>query len=135
MYKNKTINSSKIEEEIYKLLREKYSKVKRQYRSEEYPFACDFYIPEIDTYIEYQGTWFHGKEPYIGTEEQKSIIELWKAKSVELNFQGKEKRQYKRAIKIWTIEDPLKREIAKKNNLNWIEFFNMNQFLDWFNMQ
>ena len=92
--------------------------------SEEYPFPCDFYIPSIDTYIEYQGFWTHGKEPYIGSEEQKNVLNLWK---------NKNSTQYKRAIKTWTIEDIKKREIAIQNNLNWLEFFNMNQFMHWFN--
>ena len=86
-------------------------------------------------YIEYQGHWTHGNEPYIGTNEQNEILEIWRNKSNELNFKGRTKNQYKRAIKIWTLEDPLKRKTVKENNLNWIEFFNMNEFLDWFNHQ
>ena len=41
--------------------------------------------------------------------------------------------QFLRAIDVWTISDPLKRKTAKKNNLNWIEFFNMEQFMEWYN--
>ena len=78
----------------------------------------------MDLYIEYQGFWTHGKEPYIGSDEQKEIIKLWASKNTD---------QYKRAIKTWTIKDPLKRETAKKNNLNWIEFFNIKQFMKWYN--
>ena len=122
--KNKTINSSKIEEEIYKLLCEKYNDVKRQYTCEQYPYACDFYVPSKKLYIEYQGTWFHGNEPYIGTNEQNSVLNLWK---------NKNSPQYKRAIKTWSESDVLKRNTAKEHKLNWIEFFNMNEFLDWFN--
>ena len=40
---------------------------------------------------------------------------------------------------IWEIRvfkivkyNPLKRETARKNNLNWIEFFNMKQFMEWY---
>lgn len=39
---------------------------------------------------------------------------------------------YRAAIQTWTVKDPLKREIAKKNSLNWIEFWNMYQFEKWF---
>ena len=131
---NNTFSTSQSEELIYNLLCKKFDNVIRQYRSEKYPFDCDFYIPSIDTYIEYQGTWHHGKEPYIGSEKQQQIIEKWKAKSLELNFQGNKKCQYSRAINIWTIEDPSKRQAAKENNLNWFEFFDMTQFLDWFNI-
>ena len=73
------------------------------------------------------------KEPYIGTDEQKEIIKLWEKKSQEINFKGELKENYNNAIYTWTIRDTLKRETAKKNNLNWIEFFNMKQFMDWYN--
>lgn len=39
---------------------------------------------------------------------------------------------YKNVINVLTIKDPLKRKTAKYNNLNWIEFFNMKQFNEWF---
>ena len=32
-------------------------------------------------------------------------------------------------LRTWTVKDPLKRHIVKENNLNWLEFFNMNDFL------
>lgn len=121
---NKTFNSSKIEDKIYKLLCEKYGEVKRQYKSNDYPFACDFYIPVIDTYIEYQGFWTHGKEPYIGIDKQKEKLKLWESKNTP---------QYVKAINDWTNRDVLKRDIAKKNNLNWLEFFNIEQVEEWLN--
>jgi len=45
---------SQPEEDSYELLVDKfgYSEVIRQYRSEKYPFFCDFYIPCLDLYIE-----------------------------------------------------------------------------------
>lgn len=131
--KNNSFAKSSYEDEIYNLLIQKYSNILRQYKSELYPFPCDFYIPELDLYIEYQGTWYHGNEPYIGTDEQKEIIKKWGEKSKEINFKGELKSSYLNAIQTWTIRDPLKRETAKKNNLNWIEFFNMEQFMEWFN--
>lgn len=124
---NCTFNSSKPEKDIERILKEKYPQTKIQYKSESYPFNCDFYIPEIDTYIEYQGTWFHGGESYIGTNEQKEKLKLWETK---LNSGHK---SYSRAIRIWNEEDVLKRRTAQQNNLNYLEFFNMRQFMDWFN--
>lgn len=35
-----------------------------QYRSEEYPFKCDFYVSSLDLYIEFNGMWTHGPHPY-----------------------------------------------------------------------
>ena len=119
-------NSSKPEKEILNKLLNLFPLTIYQYTSDLYPFNCDFYIPEIDTYIEYQGFWTHGKEPYIGTDEQKEKVKLWETKNTP---------QYKKAIKEWTHRDVLKRETAIKNNINYLEFFNMNQFNDWFNAQ
>ena len=130
--KNHTFNTSKHEKEIYKLLLQKFPNTKYQYKSIAYPFNCDFYIPEIDTYIEYQGWWGHGSEPFDNTNiNHREIIKNWNKKSFEVNYQGKLKKMYKYAIKTWTIKDPNKREIAKKNNLKWLEFFNINQFKEW----
>ena len=128
-----TINTSKPEQKIKKLLSEKFSLVKYQYKFELYPFNCDFYIPEKDLYIEYQGFWTHGKEPFVGTENQLKIIENWYKKSNETGYKNRLKYMYSNAIYIWSKSDPLKRDIARKNNLNWIEFFTMDEFLSWYN--
>ena len=124
--KNKTFNTSSQEKEIFNALLAKFDNIKTQYKSELYPFHCDFYIPSIDTYIEYQGHWSHGGEPYIGTEEQKEKVKLWKSKNT---------KQYNGAINVWTLKDTTKRNIAKTNNIKWIEFFNMKDFYKWFNNQ
>ena len=36
-----------------------------------------------------------------------------------------EKQSYEKAINIWTVKDVLKREIAKLNNLNYLEIFSI----------
>lgn len=36
---------------------------------------------------------------------------------------------------MWTKNDVRKRKAAKKNNLNWIEFFTMDEFMSWFEKQ
>ena len=38
---------------------------------------------------------------------------------------------YINAIEVFTKLDVKKRNWAKENNLNWIEFFNLNQFIEW----
>ena len=132
--KNNSFNISKTENIIYQKLLEKYINTTNQYRSELYPFDCDFYIPELDLYIEYNGNWTHGFKPY--NPEDKECIELvnkWKEKANEINFKGNTKNYYLNAIETWTIRDLLKRQTAKDNNLNWIEFFNMEEFMRWYN--
>ena len=120
---NGTSGKSKEEDKLYDSLIQKYPNVKRHYVCDLYPFPCDFYIPEIDTYIEYNGFWMHGDERYIGTDEQIEKVKLWESKNAI---------QYKRAIETWTKRDVLKRTIANNNNLNYLEFFNMDEFNKWF---
>lgn len=132
--KNGTLCSSKIEDKIYILLLSKYPNAVHSYRSLKYPFNCDFYIPSLDLYIEYQGGWQHGAEPF--NEHNPKHIEIvnkWKEKAEEINFKGKKKTAYLSAITIWTVRDPLKRKTAKDNNLNWKEFFTEEEFMKWYN--
>ena len=120
--KNHTFNSSKQEDILYSKLLEVYSKedIIRQYKSDNYPFCCDFYIKSIDTYIELQGMWTHGKHPFDNTVEEDILtLQQWQQKASTSKF-------YKNAIETWTISDVKKREMARKNNLNFIEIFGNN---------
>lgn len=121
--RNKTLNTSKSEKQIEILLKNKFIDICTQYKSEKYPFACDFYIPKLDLYIEYQGIWTHGFKPFEGTKEDIDKLNLWKNKNTPF---------YDTAIKVWTITDPLKRKTAKDNGLNWLEFFNFKDFIIWY---
>ena len=124
MHQNDSFKQSKEEDLIYEMLTKYFGKVERQYFSEQYPFKCDFYIPKRNLYIEYQGFWMHGSHAFDEqNEEDVALVNLWKSKS---------KLTYKAAIETWTVRDPKKRKIAKQNNLNWLEFFNLKEFKDWF---
>ena len=124
---NHTFNTSKAENEILNILKTSFECVRYQYKDKRYPFNCDFYIPELDLFIEYQGHWTHGKHPFNKTnKDDLQQLEIWKNKAINSNF-------YKNAIRNWTKRDPQKRQFAKNNNLNWIEFFNMKEFIYWFN--
>ena len=125
--KNHTFNTSRPEEYIYERLCEIFTadNVIRQYHTEEYPFDCDFYIIPLNLYIEYQGMWTHNDHPFDETNENDlKIVESWRQKNSTF---------YNGAINVWTKRDVLKRNTAKKNNLNWIEFFNLSQFDEWLN--
>lgn len=128
MHRNHSFGLSKPEKEIKKLLELKFNCVKYQYRSKEYSFNCDFYLPELDLYIEYQGSWTHGKKPFKNSKKDKELLNKWKSKVQNHPY-------YDTAIKVWIVRDPLKRKIAKENNLNWIEFFDMKQFMKWYGKQ
>ena len=123
--KNKTVNSSKPEEDIFNILFSLYgSHVKHHYKEQRYNYACDFYIDLLDMFIEQQGTWYHGK--HIFNPENDSDIQLlnkWKQKVSDGH------PAYKDAIYVWTERDPLKRQTAKENNLNYFELWTLKEAL------
>lgn len=125
--KNGTLlnNQSKSEEQVYQLLLTKFSikDIIRQYRSTDFPFKCDFYIRSLNLYIEYNGGQYHYKEPF-DPNNPKHIERLKTLK--QKNFKNPNS-VYKNMIKIWTIRDPKKRELAKKNNLNYKELFSIKE--------
>lgn len=126
--KNKTFNTSILEETVYNLLNNRYTVI-RQYECEKYPHKCDFYIKELDLFIEVQGHWSHGKMIYDpNNKECIKKLHRWKEKA-------KTSKYYQNAIKTWTYYDVLKREHAKKNKLNWIEFFKLKDILEWYDNQ
>ena len=130
-----SFNSSKPEELIHLLLLEKFPNCKRWYKEDSrYPFECDFYIPSLDLFIEINFHWTHGFHPY-NPQDPKDLetVKAWEVKAKELNFKGKPKYLYKKALEIWTERDVYKREIAKSNYLNYLEFFNEEEFLAWYN--
>lgn len=112
-------SKSKAEDAIYEELCCIYGKgnIIRQYKSNVYPFHCDFYIQSEDLYIEYQGSWTHGSMPYIeGDTTCVQQLQLWKEKALNSEY-------YKDAIETWTYRDVIKREIARKYKLNYIEIW------------
>ena len=121
IYKKTQCNGShsKLEDELYLYIKEKFPNVCRQYKDKErYPWYCDFYIPELDYFIELQGYYTHGKHPY--DPNSKSDLEL-----VE---QYKEKYGPEcQVITIWTIKDVEKRNCAKEHNLNFKEVWSLKE--------
>lgn len=131
--KNKTWKFSKDELYIENKLKSLNINFKKQYKSEDYPFLCDFYLLDSNLYIEYQGNWTHGKLPskILGpydpnNKEHNEVLNNWKEKAISNKY-------YADAVKTWTIRDPLKRKTAKLNNLNWLEFFTLTDFEEWLN--
>ena len=112
-------SKSKAEDTIYEDLCSIYGEedIIRQYKSDVYPFHCDFYIQSEDLYIEYQGSWTHGSRPYIeGDTACVQQLQLWKEKAVNSEY-------YKDATETWTYRDVIKRETAHKYKLNYIELW------------
>ena len=118
--KNKSFNISKQEEKIYLYLKEKFQIVKRQYFDKlRYPYNCDFYIPDLDLFIECNFHWTHGLHPFnVNSIEDINMLNKWRNKNT--NY-------YNNAIKTWTKRDVEKRNKAIENKLNFKEFYNFNE--------
>ena len=113
--KNNTFKTSSLEEIFYEALVDVYGQddIIRQYKSEVYPFACDFYIKSEDKYIELHGNWTHGGRPYDENDVSCQLqLNEWREKAKTSDY-------YVNAIYTWTNLDVRKRDIAKKNNLNY----------------
>lgn len=112
---NKTFNTSQPEEEYYQYLVDMYGadEIIRQYKDARYPFRCDFYVVSKDLFIELNGHWTHGEEPYDETNpKHQEIRAVLQEKATRSKF-------YEVALKIWTEVDVLKQRIARENNLNY----------------
>ena len=131
--KKHTFNVSKPEEELYLYIKEKFPSVIRQYQDYRYSWSdklnrihhylCDFYIPELDLFIEFNGFPCHGPHSYNpDSKEDQELVEKWK-----LRYKDGKHPLYKRMINGWTISDVKKRKIAKENNLNYYEFWTLEE--------
>ena len=117
MKRNHTFNSSSTEEEFFLYIKSRFPTVVRQYKDKNrYPYFCDFYIPELDYFIELQGYYTHGKHPFDpNSNEDLQLIEYYK------NKYGEDCQP----ITIWSIKDVEKRDCAKRNHLNFKEVWSL----------
>lgn len=126
--KNNSFSASKQEELSGIILKEIYGSqnVLRQYKDIRYPYNCDFYITTKDLFIECNFFWHHGKDffdPSIQWQKEQYIKWLEKSKTSAC---------YKAAIYTWTKRDLDKLACAKRNNLNYLAFFSIKDFLSYF---
>ena len=127
MHKKHTFATSKTETKIKELLISKFgiNDIKDQYKSELYPFKCDFYIVSLDMYIECNFHWTHGFHKF-DKNNIDDIEKLNKWKSKTTNY-------YKSAINVWTCSDLLKFKYAENNKLNYHAFYTYNECVDFIN--
>lgn len=119
--KNGTFNSSTTEKKMFDILSEIYPQytILTQYEDERYineetnnKYQCDFYIKEIDFFIELNGHYTHGPHPFNeNDEEDVKLLEFYKTKN---------KPSYKILIDVWTKRDVSKRKVAQKNGLKYM---------------
>lgn len=123
--KNNTFNTSKSENLVYQELCNLFDKenIIRQFSDSRYPFSCDFYISNLDLFIECNFHWTHGFHWFNENDkEDLRILNLWKSKN---------SKYYQQAIYTWTNLDLRKRDMAKRNNLNYLVFWNLEEFYEW----
>lgn len=130
--KDSGYNISKDELYIFDKLKKLYPDIQMSYTDDRFVnpetnrhMQLDFYDRSSDTGFNYNKTWTHFSEPYDpeNPEHQKDLRWL-KSKAEPGNY-------YERTIRQWTVTDPIKREVAKKNGIRFLEFFNLREFNNW----
>lgn len=127
--KKQNINKcqSKLEQQIRVWIASLYD-VEIEYMSNAYPFFCDFFIPELDLYIEIQSYMTHGPEPFNSkNKEHIALLKKW-------HEYEEDEHIYTKAIDTWARHDVKKRKKAIKNNLKYLEFYGstLDEFKDAF---
>ena len=97
----------------------------RQYKDSRYPFCCDFYITSLDLFIELNAFWSHGGHWY----DSSSSLDLQKLRG----WMAKDKVFYKCAANVWSKADVKKRQVAAKNHIRYVVFWdnNLSDFDSW----
>lgn len=111
---NGTVTTSSVEDELHGLLVEQFgaADVVTQYRDERYPFACDFYVPSRDLFIELNGSWTHGGRWYEeDVVRDAELLARWRAK---------DGGYHRIAEQVWTVRDVVKRQTAAQHSLNYV---------------
>ena len=120
--KNGTFNTSALEVQFHETLIKIFGAddVFDQYRDQRYanpkngrPYMTDFYIKSLDLFIEIQGRKGHGEHPNCNRPEDRTLIK-------ELILKNNE---YDKRMSDCYISDTIKRSVAKKNRLHYIEVF------------
>ena len=90
-----------------------------------YPYFCDFYLPDSDTFVEINGYWMHGGHWFDETNQKDiDLLNQWKEKA-------KTSTRLQAAINVWTHCDIEKRTCAKNNKLNYVVLWSKQDILDW----
>lgn len=110
---------SKEEKAFEKILLENNIKyIPQYYDKNKYPFYCDFYLIDLDIFIELNIFPAHGPHRFNkNNSEDIKLLNLWKKKS-------KSNPIYLNWIKRWTITDQNKISIANLNKLNYFTLYN-----------
>lgn len=123
---NSKTQKSKEEDRIYECLLSLGYKVERWKMTKDFPYNVDFYLPEYDLYVEYQGSQYHNSRAFIGTKEDKrELQELYKK-----NEDKGGNSQYGMIAYVWSVLDVKKREEAKRIGLKYLEIYSFRDVSD-----
>lgn len=121
--KNGTQNGSKIELQMYDALCSIFGEndVQINYKSDEYPFRCDFYIVSRRLYIELNAHWSHGGHWY--SEADADRVSAWNSGT----------KFYRNSAHTFCVRDVEKRNFARLNCLNYVVFWktDLSDFHKW----
>lgn len=128
---NNSFNTSDSEDRGYLKLLTKFPDAIHHYTTDSrYPFECDYYIPNLDLFVECHYFWTHGDPKYNchepfdkNSSKHQEMLQRWTDKNTKF---------YDNAIKVWTYYDPLKLKTFKDNKLNYKIFYTEKEFDEWF---
>lgn len=115
---NGTFNTSEAEAVLREMLVAKFgeSDVKCQHETLAYPYQCDFYVASRDLYVELNGFVSHGRHWFGQTAAD--LIQAAALSDRHTEF-------YDNVVDVWTRRDVEKRETARRNNLNYVVFWDL----------
>lgn len=123
---NGKLQKSHKEDEVYEYICSLGYNVERHRMTTEFPFNADMYIPELELYIEYQGSHFHNTYSFIGTEEDFKVINEYYEKSQRLKKEAGNDNmitQYDNMIYVWSDLDVRKRVFAQEKGIRYFEIY------------
>lgn len=93
--------------------------VRREYKSDAYPFRCDYYIVSRNLYIELNYHWSHHGRWY--TDADESLMKEWRSKT----------QYYINCSVTFSVRDVEKRNVARQNRLNYVVLWNKDDAEKW----
>lgn len=110
------LGKSKEEDLMFEILKELYPDTIHHYMSEKYPHACDFYIPSLELWIEYQGYGTHYGRLFRETFQDNKDLETIREKAKYSKF-------YKEVLYVWPGLDVKKYNDTITNNINFLSIY------------
>lgn len=129
--KDSGYNVSEDENYYFDLIKKKWPDAERSKTFDEFrnpennrPWQVDIFIPSENKMIQIQKNWKHGRRPYNEDDPLCQSDVKW--------LKSKDGAYYDKVLYTWTVLDPLKRQVAKDLGFDYIEIFNMDEFLKWY---